>query len=64
MKDDLVQPLVLSLEEKQHEDGDQDMDDSEESSSSHKPVTSIASAYRLLTSSVKVCSHYKLLFNT
>ncbi|XP_019702499.2 SPX domain-containing membrane protein OsI_21475 isoform X2 [Elaeis guineensis] len=51
----LVRPLLLSAENKQNEDGDQDYDDSEEASEdSHKPATSIASAYRLLTPSVKV----------
>ncbi|XP_008812458.2 LOW QUALITY PROTEIN: SPX domain-containing membrane protein OsI_21475-like [Phoenix dactylifera] len=51
----LVRPLLLSSENKQNEDGDQDYDDSEEASEdSHMPATSIASAYRLLTPSVKV----------
>ncbi|KAG1354615.1 SPX domain-containing membrane protein [Cocos nucifera] len=51
----LVQPLLINSKEKQDEDGEQDFDDSEESlEESHRPATSIASAYRLLTPSVKV----------
>ncbi|KAJ8506101.1 hypothetical protein OPV22_006987 [Ensete ventricosum] len=51
----LAQPLLISQNEKQDEDGDQDCDDREEASDeSHSPATSIASAYRLLTPSVKV----------
>lgn len=49
----LVQPLLLNSEEKKSEDGD--YDDSEEASEdSRLPANSIASAYRLLTPSVKV----------
>ncbi|KAH7577835.1 hypothetical protein ACOSP7_001105 [Xanthoceras sorbifolium] len=51
-----TQPLLLNSEAK-HEDEneDQDLDDSEENAEIvHKPVTSIVSAYRLLTPSVKV----------
>lgn len=52
----IVQPLLLtSSEEKKDEDEDDDLDDSEEASAdSRKPANSIASAYRLLTPSVKV----------
>ncbi|XP_042498624.1 SPX domain-containing membrane protein At4g22990-like isoform X2 [Macadamia integrifolia] len=52
----LAQPLLLSSEEKHHdEEGDQECDVSEEApEESHRPATSIASAYRLLTPSVKV----------
>ncbi|KAI9180740.1 hypothetical protein LWI28_007707 [Acer negundo] len=51
-----TQPLLLNSEAKQvDENEDRDYDDSEESAEIvHKPVTSIASAYRLLTPSVKV----------
>ncbi|KAJ9173523.1 hypothetical protein P3X46_016646 [Hevea brasiliensis] len=52
----LKQPLLLSSEGK-HEDenGDGECDDSEEApEESRRPATSIASAYRLLTPSVKV----------
>lgn len=59
LEDGLVQPLLLSSKDKLDEDEDQDFEDSEESSEdSHKPVTSIASAYRLLTPSVKVRLFY------
>lgn len=52
----LVQPLLLNSEEKNNEDGDEEeYDDSEEpSEDSRVPANSIASAYRLLTPSVKV----------
>ncbi|XP_055817373.1 SPX domain-containing membrane protein At4g22990-like isoform X2 [Solanum dulcamara] len=52
----ITQPLLLSAEEtKQDEDEDQDCDNSEESAEEiQKPVTSIVSAYKLLTPSVKV----------
>ncbi|WOK95188.1 SPX domain-containing membrane protein [Canna indica] len=51
----LVQPLLISSEQKQDEDGEEECNDSEEASEeSHKPATSVASAYRLLTPSVKV----------
>ncbi|XAR55025.1 hypothetical protein NMG60_11030396 [Bertholletia excelsa] len=52
----LAQPLLLSSEDNQEdEEGDQECDGSEEASEdSRQPATSIASAYRLLTSSVKV----------
>ncbi|KAK4476549.1 hypothetical protein RD792_015705 [Penstemon davidsonii] len=51
-----TQPLLSSLLEKQEdEDEDEEFDISEEASEeSHKPVTSIVSAYKLLTPSVKV----------
>lgn len=52
----LKQPLLISSVDKQEdEDGDQEYDESEEASEdSHKPATSVGSAYRLLTPSVKV----------
>ncbi|MBA0562844.1 hypothetical protein Golob_007865, partial [Gossypium lobatum] len=52
----ITQPLLLSTELKQGENGDQEYDDGEEESceKTRKPVTSIVSAYRLLTPSVKV----------
>ena len=53
-----TQPLLTSSEGKQDnedDDGDEDCDDAEEDSEEiQKPVNSIASAYRLLTPSVKV----------
>ena len=53
----LAQPLLLgSGDNQQDEDGDEECDGSEEApEKSRRPVTSIASAYRLLTPSVKVC---------
>lgn len=56
MQKGITQPLLLSAEEmKQDEDEDQDCDNSEESAEEiQKPVTSITSAYKLLTPSVKV----------
>lgn len=52
----LTEPLLLNDENKQHdEDEDKDCEDNEEAlEESHKPATSFASAYRLLTPSVKV----------
>ncbi|KAG2681298.1 hypothetical protein I3843_11G137900 [Carya illinoinensis] len=52
----LKQPLLTSSEDKQQdEDSEQECDESEEvSPESHGPATSIRSAYRLLTPSVKV----------
>lgn len=56
MQNSISQPLLSSAEEKQQdEDEDQDCDNSEESAEEiQKPVTSIVSAYKLLTPSVKV----------
>lgn len=56
LEDGLAQPLLLGLEKTQEdEDGDQECDGSEEPpEESRQPVASIASAYRLLTPSVKV----------
>ncbi|KAH8488587.1 hypothetical protein H0E87_024295 [Populus deltoides] len=56
VKIDFTQPLLLNSEAKlQDNNDDQEFDDGEEDSDeNHKPVTSIVSAYRLLTPSVKV----------
>lgn len=49
------QPLLITSEEKQEDDEDPEGDGSEEApEESRKPATSIVSAYRLLTPSVKV----------
>lgn len=51
------QPLLTTSLEKQHnddDDDDQEFDNKEEAEENHKPVTSIVSAYKLLTPSVKV----------
>jgi hypothetical protein len=52
----LKQPLLISSEDNQQdEDGEQECDESEEAcEDSHRAATSIRSAYRLLTPSVKV----------
>lgn len=53
----LAQPLLGDSESKQNvdDDDDEEEDESEESAQdSRKPATSIGSAYRLLTPSVKV----------
>lgn len=49
-----IQPLLTSSEVEQNEDGDEEYNESEASEDSHKAATSITSAYRLLTPSVKV----------
>ncbi|XP_039146579.1 SPX domain-containing membrane protein OsI_17046-like isoform X2 [Dioscorea cayenensis subsp. rotundata] len=50
----IVQPLLIS-EAKDDEEGERDYDESEEASvKCHEPASSISSAYRLLTPSVKV----------
>ncbi|PSS24340.1 SPX domain-containing membrane protein [Actinidia chinensis var. chinensis] len=56
LEESIAQPLLVSFEEEQHDDdGEEECDVSEESlEQTQKPVTSIVSAYRLLTPSVKV----------
>ncbi|RCV19976.1 hypothetical protein SEVIR_4G018800v4 [Setaria viridis] len=55
LENGLAQPLLTDAENKQNGDEDEEIDDSEEASEdSRKPATSIGSAYRLLTPSVKV----------
>jgi len=55
LENGLAQPLLTDSENKQNEDEDEEIDDSEEAAEdSRKPATSIGSAYRLLTPSVKV----------
>ena len=52
-----MQPLLLNMESKpQGQNEEQEYDDGEEDSceKTHKPITSIVSAYRLLTPSIKV----------
>lgn len=58
----LVHPLLLSSENKQSEDEVQDYDSEEASEDSRKPATSITSAYRLLTPSIKVWSFIQSIF--
>ncbi|XP_028767526.1 SPX domain-containing membrane protein At4g22990 isoform X2 [Neltuma alba] len=55
LEEGVKQPLLITSERKEDEDADQDFDDSEEApEESRRPATSIRSAYRLLTPSVKV----------
>lgn len=54
-----TEPLLLGSTKSQQDEDEQQEDDDpsdELSEESRKPVTSIMSAYRLLTPSVKVCS--------
>lgn len=63
LENGLGQPLLTDSVDKQNDDEDEEVDDSEEAAhDSRKPATSIGSAYRLLTPSVKVsgCCHAKL----
>ena len=65
LENGLKQPLLISSSEdkQQDEDGEQECDESEEASEdSHRPATSIRSAYRLLTPSVKVCDWLRILY--
>ncbi|GMJ06180.1 hypothetical protein like AT4G22990 [Hibiscus trionum] len=51
----LKQPLLITSEEKKEDDEDPEADGSEEDrEDSHRPATSMVSAYRLLTPSIKV----------
>ncbi|KAL5212174.1 hypothetical protein ABZP36_023021 [Zizania latifolia] len=55
LENGLAQPLLRDSENKQNEAEDEEVDDSEEAvHDSRKPATSIGSAYKLLTPSVKV----------
>lgn len=53
LEEGLAQPLLLGTDERQDENAE-DNDDNEDSENSHEPATSFASAYKLLTPSVKV----------
>ncbi|KAE8788586.1 putative membrane protein [Hordeum vulgare] len=53
LEEGLAQPLLLGSEEMLDDNSD-DNDDNEDAKSSHEPATSFASAYKLLTPSVKV----------
>lgn len=63
MEKGLAQHLLSNSEEKQNDNDEyQECDVSEEGSEdSNKPVTSIGSAYRLLTPSIKVCSWIQII---
>lgn len=53
LEEGLAQPLLLGIEQRQEENSEDNDDTEVASESSHEPATSIASAYRLLTPSVK-----------
>lgn len=52
LEEGLAQPLLLGSEERL--DDNSEDNDEEDAKSSHEPATSFASAYKLLTPSVKV----------
>lgn len=54
LEDGLGQPLLLDAKERHDEDVEDNDDNEEDPEESHKPATSLAAAYRLLTPSVKV----------
>ena len=60
LEDGLGQPLLLDANERQDEDVEDNDDNEEDPEESHKPATSLAAAYRLLTPSVKVSIIYLL----
>lgn len=53
--------MLLDVKERHDEDGEDNDDNEEDPEESHKPATSLAAAYRLLTPSVKVFIVYHLL---
>lgn len=60
VQNDVIQPLLASVKEKQEEEEDDENEDEEidisreNSTEIQEPVTSIVTAYKLLTPSVKV----------
>lgn len=54
LEDGLAQPLLIDAKERQDENGEDNDDNEGDPEDSHKPATSLAAAYRLLTPSVKV----------
>ncbi|XP_062222448.1 SPX domain-containing membrane protein OsI_08463-like [Phragmites australis] len=54
LEDGLGQPLLIDAKERQDGNGEDNDDNEEDTEDSHKPATSLAAAYRLLTPSVKV----------
>ena len=54
LEDGLGQPLLLDAKDRDDEDVEDNEDNEEDPEESHKPATSLAAAYRLLTPSVKV----------
>ncbi|WOL17405.1 hypothetical protein Cni_G26197 [Canna indica] len=59
----LVQPLLISSEQIQKKIGDEECNDSDEASEDAcKPATSVPSAYRLLTPSIKLLIYFMLKY--
>lgn len=54
LEDGLAQPLLIDAKEREDENGEDNDDNEGDPEDSHKPATSLAAAYRLLTPSVKV----------
>ncbi|KAL5212975.1 hypothetical protein ABZP36_023822 [Zizania latifolia] len=54
LEDGLAQPFLIDVKESLDENGEDNDDNEEDPEDSHKPATSLAAAYRLLTPSVKV----------
>ncbi|KAG8044246.1 hypothetical protein GUJ93_ZPchr0136g33678 [Zizania palustris] len=54
LEDGLAQPFLIDAKESLDENGEDNDDNEEDLEDSHKPATSLAAAYRLLTPSVKV----------
>jgi hypothetical protein len=54
LEDGLAQPLLTETKESRDENVQDDDDKEEDHKECHKPATSLAAAYRLLTPSVKV----------
>uniref|UniRef100_A0A0D9VJH5 SPX domain-containing protein n=1 Tax=Leersia perrieri TaxID=77586 RepID=A0A0D9VJH5_9ORYZ len=54
LEDGLAQPFLIDAKERLDENGEDNDDNNEDLEDSHKPATSLAAAYRLLTPSVKV----------
>ncbi|XP_066332268.1 SPX domain-containing membrane protein OsI_08463 [Miscanthus floridulus] len=54
LEDGLGEPLLIDAKPGQDDDGEDNDDNDEDPEESHRPATSLAAAYRLLTPSVKV----------
>lgn len=54
LEDGLAQPFLIDAKESLDENGEDNDENEEDPEDSHKPATSLAAAYRLLTPSVKV----------
>jgi hypothetical protein len=61
LEDGIAQPLILEREQTQAENTEHN--DDNDSENSHEPARSIASAYRLLTPSVKVSYIFLIVFS-